>query len=57
MSTLVLLVLLLLVLVGLIGMAILGYVTYRYPRVGTPLLVAGAFAAVFVAVLAAVGAR
>ncbi|MDQ0847626.1 hypothetical protein [Streptomyces sp. V1I6] len=54
MSTLALFVLLLLVLVGLLGLAGLGYLTYRHPRLATPLLVAGTFGGVFVAVVVAV---
>jgi hypothetical protein len=53
-STLALFVLLLLILVGLLGLAGLGYLTYRHPRLATPLLVAGTFGGVFVAVVVAV---
>ncbi|MCX4971234.1 hypothetical protein OHA98_42320 [Streptomyces sp. NBC_00654] len=52
MSTLALLVLLLLVLVVLLVLAALAYVSFRHPRMATPLIVAGTFAAVMVAVVA-----
>ncbi|WP_328406371.1 hypothetical protein OHS70_39000 (plasmid) [Streptomyces sp. NBC_00390] len=57
MSTLELLVVLLLVLVALLAMGGLAYLAYRHPKLATPLLVAGTFAAALVGVVAVIVAR
>lgn len=56
MSRLALLVVLLVVVTGLLLLAGLAYAAYRHPRLATPLMVAGAFAAAFAGALAVVAA-
>ncbi|MFB7611624.1 hypothetical protein [Streptomyces gardneri] len=48
MSTITLFVLLLLIITGLLATAGVGYLVWRHPRLGIPLTVAVAFAALFV---------
>ncbi|MFI9630959.1 hypothetical protein [Streptomyces sp. NPDC052042] len=54
MSTLALLVALLLVVTGLLALGAIAYLVHRYPRLGTPLMVCGTFAAAYVAAVAVI---
>ncbi|MFE9853498.1 hypothetical protein ACFYPN_32590 [Streptomyces sp. NPDC005576] len=56
MSTLALTVVLLAALVGLLLLSAVGYLAYRHPRLATPLIVVGTFAAVLVGAGAALAA-
>ncbi|MFF0561927.1 hypothetical protein [Streptomyces sp. NPDC004266] len=57
MSTLTLLVIMLLTFTGLLSLGALAYAAYRHPKLATPLMVAGTFAAVFIGAIAMVVTR